>query len=55
IDGRSSTRKSYLIRLLFYKFIKIASIYNLLIPIIRTTPTNIVANNINNYTIHSLL
>ncbi|KAK3485051.1 uncharacterized protein B0T23DRAFT_327469, partial [Neurospora hispaniola] len=55
IDGRSSTRKSHFIRLLSYKLIEIASIYNLLTPIIRTTPTSVVANNINSYTIYSLV
>ncbi|KAK3487406.1 uncharacterized protein B0T23DRAFT_323302, partial [Neurospora hispaniola] len=55
IDGYSSTRKYHLIRLLFYKFTKTVFIYNLPTFIIRTTPTSVAVNNINSYTIYSLL
>ncbi|KHE80259.1 hypothetical protein GE21DRAFT_1218825, partial [Neurospora crassa] len=54
IDGRGNTKKSHLIQLLSYKFTKIAFIYNLPTPIIRTTHINITAYNINSYTFYSL-
>ncbi|KAL0475726.1 hypothetical protein QR685DRAFT_429865, partial [Neurospora intermedia] len=55
VNGRSSTRKSYFIRLLFYKFIKIGFLYKLLTFIICTTLISITANNINSYTLYSFL
>ncbi|KHE84573.1 hypothetical protein GE21DRAFT_1188340, partial [Neurospora crassa] len=53
IDSKSGTSKSHLIQLLSYKLIDIAS--DLPKPIIITIPTNIAANNIDSYTIYSLL
>ncbi|KAL0466426.1 hypothetical protein QR685DRAFT_451294, partial [Neurospora intermedia] len=53
IDSKGGTNKSYVIRLLSYKFIDIVS--NLPKSIIITTSISIAANNIDSYIIHLLL
>ncbi|KAK1773047.1 hypothetical protein QBC45DRAFT_340770, partial [Copromyces sp. CBS 386.78] len=55
INSKGSISKSYFIRLLSYKLIKIATTKNLPKPIIRYTPTRVAINNIDGYTIYSLL
>ncbi|KHE80026.1 hypothetical protein GE21DRAFT_1219371, partial [Neurospora crassa] len=55
INGYSGIGKSHFIRLLSYKFIKIAFIYNFLTLIVCATPIGVAANNIDRYTLYSLL
>ncbi|KHE79236.1 hypothetical protein GE21DRAFT_1221411, partial [Neurospora crassa] len=54
IDSRGSTRKSFFIKALLFKFEQIVAIYNKTLLIIRYTPTGVIANSINGQTLHSL-
>jgi hypothetical protein len=55
VDGRGSTGKSHVIHLFSSKLDELAASKGHLSVVVRCAPTGVAANNINGYTLHSLL
>lgn len=55
VDGQGGTGKSHVIRTVSAWLDRLAAIHELESPVVRAAPTGVAANNINGFTLHSLL